>query len=99
MEKISGDIDYNAYDWNKFFIRKINGNTYLCRYGREQKLKTHTIFEDTPNRQVYIKQYYEENKEAFKKAQHAYYWKNREKILQKRRDKTKKLFDLNKKLK
>ena len=93
MEKISGDIDYDAWDWNKFYLRGINGNTYICRYGREQKLKTHTIFNDTPDRKTYDKQYYEENKERFKKNQHNYYWKNREKILEKMKLKKMKLVE------
>lgn len=94
MEKICDydKIDYNAYDWDKFFIKKFNDTAYLCRYGREQKLTTHTILrEEKAKGYTYRQEYYQDNKEEFKKAQHTYYWNNREKILQKRRDKNKKL--------
>ncbi len=35
MEKLEGDIDYGDIDWNKYFIKGINGNLYLAKYGRD----------------------------------------------------------------
>ena len=35
MEKLEEPIDYGDIDWNKYFIKGINGNLYLARYGRD----------------------------------------------------------------
>jgi hypothetical protein len=35
MEKLEEPIDYESINWNKYFIKGINGNLYLVRYGRD----------------------------------------------------------------
>jgi hypothetical protein len=89
------NVDYNKYNWDLFFLRTINGNTYLCPYNtdltRPKRTYDPITYQGTPNRQTYIKDYYEANKAEFKARQKKYYYAHREEILKKRKQKREKI--------
>ena len=35
MERLEEPIDYQSINWNKYFIKGINGNLYLAKYNRD----------------------------------------------------------------